>query len=186
MKRFMVMPRVAAVVVGALALSGCSIFGNKVDMSMSEAMKQHCPPVGIVAYTGQLTRFAGAGRQAGDVAYRVDVTNLKVSCASPKDKTLVNAKVTFDIVGERGPASTDSGATVKYFVALADENQKILRKDVYETALPFGPGGVIISHEALDAIVPQKGEEVPYEEILIGLQLERDELGYNIARGAGK
>ena len=186
MKRFMVMPRVAGVVVGALALSGCSIFGNKVDMSMSESMKQHCPPVGIVAYTGQLTRFAGAGRQAADVAYRVEVTNLKVTCTSPKDKTLVSGKVTFDIVGERGPASTDSGATVKYFVALADENQKIIKKDVYETALPFGPGGVIISHETLDATVPQKGEDVPYEEILIGLQLERDELGYNIARGAGK
>lgn len=186
MKFSMGVPRVAAVVVGALALSGCGIFGGKVDMGMSEAMKQHCPPVGIVAYTGQVTRFAGAGRQSGDVALRAEVTNLKISCGSPKERTEVVAKVSFDIIGERGPASTDSGATVRYFVALADENQKILKKDVYDTSLSFGTGGVTISHEKLNAVLPQKGEEVPYEEILIGLQLERDEFGYNVARGVGK
>ncbi|MGE0667289.1 MAG: hypothetical protein AB7O49_12090 [Sphingomonadales bacterium] len=180
------LPRVAAVAVGALALSGCGLFGGKVDMGMSEAMKQHCPPVGIVAYTGQVTRFAGDGRQSGDVALRAEVTNLKLSCGSPEDKTRVDAKVTFDIVGERGPASTEPSATVRYFVALADENQKILKKDVYETTLAFSTGDVTISHEKLTAILPQKGEEVPYEEILIGLQLERDEFGYNIARGVGK
>ena len=186
MKFSMGAPRIAAVLVGALALSGCSVFGGKVDMGMSEAMKQHCPPVGIVAYTGQVTRFAGAGRQSGDVALRAEVTNLKISCGSPEEKTRVDAKVTFDIVGERGPASSESGATVRYFVALADENQKILKKDVFETNLTFGAGGVTISHEKLSAVLPQKGEEVPYEEILIGLQLERDEFGYNVARGTGK
>lgn len=178
--------RIAAVVVGAAALSGCGLFGGKVDMSMSEAMKQHCPPVGIVAYTGQVTRFAGAGRAASDVALRAEVTNLKVTCTSPKDRTSVSARITFDLVGERGPASSDSGATVRYFVALADSNQKILKKDVYETSLSFGASGVTISREALSALVPQKGESVPYEEILVGLQLERDELGYNLARGTGK
>jgi hypothetical protein len=186
MKFSMGVPRVAAVLVGAFALSGCGIFGGKVDMGMSEAMKQHCPPVGIVAYTGQVTRFAGAGRQSGDVALRAEVTNLKISCGSPEERTRVDAKVTFDIVGERGPASSESGATVRYFVALADENQKVLKKDVYETNLTFGAGGVTISHEKLSAVLPQKGEEVPYEEILIGLQLERDEFGYNVARGTGK
>lgn len=186
MKFSMGVPRIAAVVVGALALSGCGVLGGGVDMAMSEAMKQHCPPVGIVAYTGQVTRFAGAGRQAGDVAFRAEITNLKLSCGGPEDKTEVVARVRFDIVGERGPASTDSGATVRYFVALADENQKILKKDVYETSLTFGDGGVIISRERLNAVFPQKGDEVPYEEILIGLQLERDEFGYNVARGAGK
>lgn len=186
MKFSMGLLRITAVAVGALALSGCGLFGGKVDMQMSEAMKQHCPPVGIVAYTGQVTRFAGDGRQASDVAFRGEVANLKVKCTSPKDNTQVNAKVTFDIIGERGPASSESGATVRYFVALADENQKILKKDVYESNLSFGSGGTTISHETLDALLPQKGDDVPYEEILIGLQLERDEFGYNIARGAGK
>ncbi|MEN3974210.1 hypothetical protein [Emcibacter sp. SYSU 3D8] len=186
MKFSMGLPRIAAVVVGALALSGCGILGGKVDMGMSEAMKQHCPPVGIVAYTGQLTRFAGDGRQTGDVALRAEVTNLKIICSSPKDQTQVNARITFDIVGERGPASTDSGATLKYFVALADENQKVLKKDVYDTSLTFGSSDVVISHEKLNAVLPQKGDDVPYEEVLIGLQLERGEFGYNVARGAGK
>lgn len=186
MKFSMGVPRAAAVVVGAFALSGCGLLGGKVDMAMSEAMKQHCPPAGIVAYTGQMTRFAGAGRQTGDVALRAEVTNLKMTCTSPKERTQVTANITFDIVGERGPASTESSATVRYFVALADENGKVLKKDVYDSNLTFGPGGVIISHEKLNAVLPQKGEEVPYEEILIGLQLERDEFGYNVARGSGK
>jgi hypothetical protein len=181
------MPRIAAVVAAVLALPGCSVFGGKVDMSMSEAMKQHCVPVGIVAYTGQLTKFAGAGRQAGDVAYRAEVTNLKVACTSPKDKTSVSAKITFDVVGERGPAATESGATVQYFVALVDENQKIIKRDVYDSTLNFGSGaGVGVSHETLDATVPQNGDDVPYEEVLIGLLLDRDELAYNVARGGGK
>jgi hypothetical protein len=187
MKVSMGLPRVGAVVVGALALSGCSIFGGKVDMEMSEAMKQICPPVGIVAYTGQVTRFAGAGRLASDVALRAEVTNLKMTCSTPKEGAEVTATITFDIIGERGPASTDSGATLRYFVAQADENQKILKKEVYDTSLAFGPGGVTISHEKLRAILPKKGDEgVTYEEILIGLQLERDEFGYNLARSAGK
>ncbi len=180
------MARVSALVVGALALSGCSLFGGKVNMSMSDAMKQHCPPVGIVAYTGQVTRFAGAGRQSGDVTFRGEVTNLKVTCTSPKERNSVSAAITFDIVGERGPASTESSAAVTYFVALVDENQKIIKKDVYPVTLSFGQGGVVISHEKLDALVPQSGEDVPYEEILVGLQLERDEFGYNVARGVGK
>ena len=145
------------------------------------------PPVGIVAYTGQVTRFAGAGRLAIGVALRAEVTNLKMTCSTPKEGTQVTPTITFDIIGERGPASTESGATLRYFVAQADENQKILKKEVYDTSLAFGPGGVTISHEKLRAQLPKKGDEgETYEEILIGLQLERDEFGYNLARSAGK
>ena len=182
MKRTIGALRVAAVLGGALALSGCGLFGGKVDQGMSAEMKQKCPPVGIVAYTGQVTRFAGLGRLAQDVALRAEITNLKVSCVNSEDKGAVNARITFDVVAERGPASTDSGASLQYFVAITPDSKTVARKDVYDSNHSFGANGISTSTETIDAVVPLKGEEIPYEEILIGLQLTREELGYNIAR----
>jgi hypothetical protein len=177
--------RSAAVVCGALVLAGCGLFGRNVDMGMSEAMKQKCPPVGIVAHTGQLTRFAGSGRETGDVAFRAALTDLKVVCTSPKDGGAVNARITFDILVEPGPAASAGSATLQYFVALTGDGKTVLRKDVYDSAhsLAAGPSR---SRETLEATVPVKGDEMTYEEILIGLQLSRDELGYNLARSAGR
>ncbi|MBI1179464.1 MAG: hypothetical protein GC201_02835 [Alphaproteobacteria bacterium] len=186
MNRTIGAPRIAAVLLAASALSGCSLFGGKVDMSMSKAMKQKCPPVGIVAYTGQVTRFNGSGEEASDMTVRAELDNLKVTCTNNADNTAVSAHITFDLSGERGPASNDSGVTLQYFVALTADSKSVLEKKLYDSTVSFGENGEGVTHEALDATVPIKGDELPYEEILIGLQLDRHELGYNIARAASR
>lgn len=179
-------PRIAAVLLGALTLSGCGIFGGNVDMSMSEEMKQKCPPVGIVAYTGQLTRFVGVAQDAGDVSMRAEVTNLQVTCANTEGDGAVNARISFDVVAERGPASNESGASLQYFVALTADSASKLQKDLYDVSVSYGSDGVGVSREVINAVVPLREGSLPYEEILIGLQLSREELGYNIARGANR
>ena len=62
-------------------LAGCGIFGKQVSLELTEADKQRCPPVGILAYAGEITRFqAGPGRTTDDVINRGTISGLTVSC----------------------------------------------------------------------------------------------------------
>jgi len=183
MTSFSGVTRLVLLVAGSLVLSGCGIFGGSVDMELPEAVKQKCPPVGIVAYTGELTKFAGEGRERSDVAYQAEISRLQMECADAEDGQGLYAAISFDISATRGPAATSNSIQLPYFVAVTRGNEAVLEKTTYTSAQTFDSSGRTAEKETIKAYVPLGADgEILDLEVLIGFQLSRDELGYNVAR----
>ncbi len=182
MSRLSGITRLAAVTSIALLLSACGIFGGQVDLEIPEALKQKCPPIGIVAYTGEITRFAGSGREATDLAYQGQISGLSMICEDSEDERGLNALITFDITAIRGP-SGGSSVEFPYFVTVTRGNEAVLEKTVYSSFHSFAGQGRSAQREGIRAYVPLSPEgEILDLEILIGFQLTREELSYNVNR----
>lgn len=164
-------------------LTACGIFGNQVSMEIPREASQVCPPVGIVARTGSLTRFATSdGRDSDDVTLRGAISGLEVTC---KDVSgAVQASIGFDVVAQKGPASRDNDVELPYFVVVTQGSEQVLSKRLHITSHSFSRGrNSSAVRENLIAEVPVDDEGSTGEiEILIGFQLDRDELKYNVFR----
>ena len=158
----------------ALVVTACS--SNPFMVTTS-----NCPAVAVLANSGTLTRFAGAERNADDVAFNASITGINTKCDEGKDVTL---DMTFAIVASRGPAFQGGTVRVPYFVALMRDNHLITAKKIYEAELTFSEGS---DRAAVREHVIQHFEDVAiarrYDyELIIGFQLTPDEITYNVLR----
>ena len=139
-----------------------------------------CPSVSILKDAEQAVLFRdGPGRDLTDVRYEVAVAGVTPACVSRAD-TLAST-VTVDIVATRGPAADGPTGTFAFFVAVLDDQRNILNKEVFRTDVPFGAGqrraGV---REEIEQIIPiAEGQDGSGFEILVGLQLDPEQLRYN-------
>ena len=143
--------------------------------------KQRCPAVGIVAYTGEITRFRGEGRTTQDVVNRGTISELKVSCFNIASG--VDATVSFVVSASTGPAANSGTVNLQYFVVMIDDEDKPLERDTYSVSVPVSGGsGTVTQHVGVQVPFDGGGERLVDQEIMIGFQLTRDELTYNIHR----
>lgn len=151
-------------------------------MDLPKEVVQVCPPVGIVARTGTLTRFAGEGRDQFDVELRGTISGLSTKCEDTPNG--VRAIVQFDVVVQKGPAATLSSVDLDYFVAISQQSDELLDKRVYSTSHTFPPGQTrSLVHETLAVDMPVSDDDTTGGlEVLIGFQLGRAELEYNVFR----
>ena len=177
------LPRIFFVVSASLVLAGCGIFGRQVDLGLSPEMAQKCPPVGIVAYTGEMTRFTGNSRDASAVVDRGAIGSLTVVCQDTEDETALVARISFDISAMRGPANRTGTAEFPFFVTVTRGNEAVLDKNLYTSTHQFGGQSTSVQREMVTAWVPLgEGGRILNTEILIGFQLTKDELAYNVSR----
>lgn len=146
-----------------------------------EVIESNCPAVSVVSNVGSITRFAGAGRNAKDVAFNASITGIHVDCTQGDS---VDMEVSFAIVARRGPAMTEDSVTLPYFVILLRDNHLVTVKKVYETTVRFNRGA---DRAAVRETVSQHFEDSAparrYDyELLIGFQLTPDEVIYNALR----
>ena len=166
---------------GLPLLAGCGIFGNQVSLELTDEDKQRCPAVGIVAYTGEITRFRGEGRTTQDVINRGTISELKVSCFNTASG--VDATVSFDVSASTGPAATRDTVNLDYFVVMIDDEDKPLERDIYSISVPTSGGaGTVRQHVGVQVPFDGGGERLVDQEVMIGFQLTRDELTYNVHR----
>lgn len=173
---------VLGTVLTSLLLAGCGIFGSQVNMDLPKEVVQVCAPVGIVARTGTLTRFVGEGRDYDDVEIRGTISGLSAKCTDTPDG--VRAIVDFDIVVQKGPAATLASLDLDYFVAISQRSDELLDKRVYSTTHAFPPGQTrSVVHETLAVDMPVSDDKTTGGlEVLIGFQLDRSDLEYNVFR----
>ncbi len=171
---------VAAALIGP-SLTACGIFGGQVSMDIPREASQVCPAVGIVGRTGSLTRFATSdSRDIGDVTLRGTISGLEVICEDISGA--VRASIGFDVIAQKGPASRDDDVDLSYFIVVTRGSDEVLDKRLYVTRHSFSPGRDSSAlRENIVADVPVDDEGSTGEiEILIGFQLDRDELKYNV------
>lgn len=138
-----------------------------------------------------LTRFAaGPGTDLTDVDYEIRIVDLQYGCQYVEDENnnpILAVAVAPVFEANRGPANGDRQARFTYFVAIADPQDTILNKQVFDLQVTF-PGNrsrVMVSPAdppvTID-IPPVAGRSGPDYHVFVGLQLSPNELEYNRRR----
>ena len=163
-------------------LAGCGIFGKQVSLELTDEDKQRCPPAAIVAYTGEITRFVeGQGRTTEDVIDRGTISGLKIDCFNTASG--VDATISFDVSASLGAAARSRSVNLTYFVSVTDDEDKPINKKLYNVSVPVSGGmGTLRQHVGVQVPFGADGERLVDREVLIGFQLTRDQLAYNIHR----
>lgn len=161
--------------VGGLILSGCSLFQT--------ASPKVCPRVSLLNEAAKMTQYrAGPGRDLIDVRFEARVHDVNWNCKYSKNRLRVVAAI--DIVAHRGPASEEGNAVVPFFVAIIDKSQNIIAKEEFKSEIEFPDkrrrSG--IREEIEQTVFLKKGESGADYEIIVGLQLNEQQLQQNRGR----
>ncbi len=164
----------AAAAASVFLLAACSSDGQVVLF---------CPEVLRVADAAHLVRFDGAGRDLTDVRFEVELQQVGLSCEYDDD--VVESVLLVTMIATRGPADNQRQAPLKYFVAIATLDQKIVAREEFEITVPFeGNRTRVAVTEELKPRIPLKAGQTGADyQIFIGLSLSREELRYNRESG---
>jgi hypothetical protein len=154
------------------ALSGCSLIeGKYADVK--------CPQAGILGQLSAVSRFDGHGTAFSNLGYRASLGDLTSECKVNNEGVTVN--VTVSTLAEIGPAASGRSAEFPYFIAVTDENDKIVAKRVLPNEITFKSnqsraGARDTDNERIP--IPDPKDAAKYH-VVIGFQLTPDELAYN-------
>jgi len=168
---------IALAAVGVLA-SGCSgLFESKPPGP--------CPGVSVPRDAAHVVQFLpGPGRDLIDVRYQGSIEPLSARCRYIDDDKTVEMRLSVGISARKGPAAEAGTADFAFFVAITDLNQTILAKQVFQSPIEFPTGRRRAgSIEEIEQLIPlPEGTNGASYEIVIGFQLEKDQLDYNRLR----
>lgn len=157
----------------SLALSACA--SNPLEVTISR-----CPAVAVVGDTGILTRFDGNGRNTENVLYTATISGGSVSCEEGDD---VFSTVNFLVSAQSDGSMNGQTVTLPYFVAILKDNSQIVTKRIFDVQLQFDQDGYADSFETVHQLIPSIEQARRYNyEMLIGFQLEVDDVAYNMER----
>jgi len=161
------------------ALAGCSVFSKPTPTPP-------CPRVSLVPDASEASYYReGAGRDLTDVRFRAAIGDARVQCDYRGDTLRMDMAVL--LLAERGPALGDrEPADFEYFVALADEQRRIVSKAVFKGRVVFPPGQEKLGFPDELTIGPVQlanPDLGPDYTILLGLQLTPEQLEANRRRG---
>ncbi len=169
----------------SLVLSAC---GAADSMKFWRAEKpEPCPRITVLKNASELTKFkAGPGRDLIDVLFEAKVTDVLSACKYDVDYDTragtILTQVAPVIAAQRGPADQNRYADVEYFIAMVDENKKILTKRNFSLRLGF-PGNLThnsVRDEPVDLTIVTDGSKQGSDfEVYVGFQLSREEMAYN-------
>jgi hypothetical protein len=172
MTRILVFPILLA---SALALSGCGSSAPKGFI---------CPAAAALIDAGSLSVMSPGSTQ---VLYRVDITSVGTACDDDVDRNRIVARIGINFVATRPSGGGAAQYTVPYFVGLSQSGTTIVDKKLYAAQVTFAPGQRNASFSdriGSYVIVPAADKKSTDYEMLVGLQLTRDQLDYN--RRAGR
>ena len=169
------MCRPAAIAAIALFVASCGAFDKKPP--------QPCPAVTVLKDAAQMVRYRpGAGRDLIDIMEQAKFSRIEHKCEYKGDRIIVDLNI--DIIIERGPAAESNVIALPYFIAVIDAQQQILAKQVFEkpVTLPADRRRIGIREETEQTIPLRGSESGASYEILVGFQLNREELDANRRR----
>lgn len=158
----------------AAALAGCS--------PKDDEFPPVCPSLALLRDGGEITRFAGAGRDASDIVVHASIAAVPAKCKRDGAGAVVS---TLNVEAEvtRGPAAQGQDIGLTYFVAVMD-GERVVQEQDYPLAAKFPSGAdSTLFHgddiELSTKVGPQKSAAAYH--IYVGFRLSPDELAYNRA-----
>jgi hypothetical protein len=160
----------------ALILAGCSS-----DKSGD------CPTItGITDASIQTVFRPGSSEDPSNVLYTAEITGVTGDCDIDKKKHTADSNLQISFRVTRPPSGGEVHYSVPYFVAVTKGTERILARRSYAVAVTLAPGqttAVVNDRVESTALHPDKDKQ-PYDyQILVGLQLTKDQLEYNRRSG---
>lgn len=204
----MKLPVVAAVLVGAAALSGCGTsHGRTVELpggvlpDQQNAQPQApsgldrllgvdrrpnvgpCPLMGVLYDSSRLVQFAEPNAQRySNIAFTGEMQGVQGLCRYvAADPITMNMDIAMEF--GRGPAAGADHRTYRYWVAVTRRGRAPIAKQYFDVDVRFPRGQDVVAHtEHINRIViPRANAEISGEnfEILVGFDLTPDQLQFN-------
>ncbi|HYM33635.1 MAG TPA: hypothetical protein VEU47_20210 [Candidatus Cybelea sp.] len=145
-----------------------------------------CPRASILGDASQVVLYkSGEGRDVTDITYQGEVTALAGECEFSSKGKVINMTVTITLVATRGPAASGDSVQLPFFVSVIDKRQqRVMNKAVFESPIPFKDNrrrsGV--AEQIAETINVEQGRTSADYEILVGLQLNEEQLEFNRKR----
>lgn len=171
-------PARVGLLAGLALLSACSSNEDKPAPS--------CPTVLILADAEHFTQFRpGRGRDVTDIVAEGDIIGFKGSCEFGKKNATLEMTLSVSFSLARGAANSNAVVEFPYFVAVPSMYPDPAGKAVIPASVQF-PGNlskVRYSDEELQLSLPLgDGLAGASYEVIIGFQLDEDQLAYNRSR----
>lgn len=145
-----------------------------------------CPMLSLAPNAGQLTRFAGAGRDASDLVLRARITAVPAKCADGDDRGHVRATLHVEAELTRGIAARGEAPRPGYFVAVTEAGRVLQKQDfVLPAKFPANGDYANVIGDDIELVLPvAKGSNAAVYHIYVGFQMSPEELAYNRAHPA--
>jgi hypothetical protein len=146
----------------------------------------NCPTMAAITDAASQTVFrSGTTPDPSNVLYTVDIVDVKGSCDIDKHNRSCDANLEVRFHASRAPNGGEAHYTAGYFVAVT-EGERILTKEHYTIDFAFAPGQSTTTFSDLvksTHIQPEK-DKYPFDyQILVGLQLTKEQIEFNRSQG---
>lgn len=159
----------------SILLAGCSSKGDSL-----------CPGAAALVEASTLTGFApGATPDPAHMLYRVAVGNVTTDCSIDPGARTADSSVDIHFVATRAPTGEAVQYRAPYFVAVR-QGADIITKKVFWVTFGFAPGEASTNFDQSigSTVIKIANDKQPYDyQILVGLQLTREQLEYNRKAG---
>lgn len=144
-----------------------------------------CPPVTTIEDLKQISQFESPSLQIDDTLIsHAEITRVSSDCTINDYNVAIEINMMFSgNIGPKGKvtATDEANFSYPYFVALTSENGETLAKEVFTANLSYkGEQIEAMTTDNMRQIIPldEQGHST-VKEIMIGFQLDEDELSYN-------
>ncbi|RMD63341.1 MAG: hypothetical protein D6826_05200 [Alphaproteobacteria bacterium] len=163
----------------SVAVIGLALLG-----ACTSAPPPPCPSVVGVPGARNLVRFNGPGRDLTDVAFEAAIQRADV-IACEVDDNVLTAEMQVTLRATRGPADIRRMAPVRYFVAIATRDRKVLAREEFALDIPFeGNRTNVLAVDELEPRIPRGPDKTGADYVLyVGLVLTPEEFRYNRENG---
>jgi hypothetical protein len=132
--------KAAAASLLVLGLAACAREG---DIQQTGILTSYsaCPPVAVVAPTGDVTLFDPASsRDSAAIDVVANITNVRATCTGTEAGENIITEVTFDIQARRRDSRGARSVTLPYFTTVVQGNSNVVAKRVRQVTLVFADG----------------------------------------------
>jgi hypothetical protein len=147
------------------------------------AQDASCPSIAVLADADRSTVFDGKGRDVTNIVYQTSLKPGAVTCKHRKNHQ-INIDVSAVIGATLGLAAETHEIEVPYFIAIIDPEELVVTKI-------NGSARIVVEKGSRSAALPIESQTIKLAleedthgndlEVLIGLQLDKDQLDYNRA-----
>jgi hypothetical protein len=142
-----------------------------------------CPTITGVTDASVATVFRpGTTSDPANVLYTVEITSVQGTCDMDKKETTSDATVDINFRATRAPSGAEAHYRVPYFVAVTEGSARVMARRAYSIAIDFAPGQTTaeVNDTVGSAHIDVAKGKHPYDyQVLVGLQLTKDQLEYN-------
>ena len=147
---------------------------------------ENCPVVGITPDLGNVTQI-----RSSEIVSETIISSVKPTCTLADNN--VTVRLAIDFKGRLGPeglkdAKTEANYSIPYLIAVIDPKGEIISKDIFAITMTYKQNEAEQSFsDLLEQVIPLKnGEDPENYKVMIGFQLDDQQLAYNRALASAK